>query len=113
MITYSFINKNPQIAEMLSLIIIIMGLLALLYFAIMDYKFNQTIGKMFMNIKIESTKKELSFLDCIIRHMFLIMIFPFTLLWILDPLFLIFNKQGRRLSEILSKTKTVEVYNLR
>lgn len=108
---YAYLSTNPTLVSALSLILFMFGMLALLYFAILEYKIGQTIGKMFMNIKVEPDKDQLGFLACVLRSMFLLFIFPFILLWIIDPLFILFNKDGRRLSEILSKTRTVEVYN--
>ena len=46
------------------------------------------------------------------RNIVFIPIFPFILLWVLDPLFMFFTKTNQRLSEILSKTKVVEKYDL-
>ena len=111
--SYSYLLSNPRITALLSSVTILFGLLALLYFAILEYKTNQTIGKTLMNIKVESVNKELTFLSCLIRSMYLVLVFPFILLWLIDPLFIFFTKDKRRLSEILSKTRTVEVYSLR
>ena len=109
---YTYLSTHSNLTTALSLIMFLFGMLAMLYFAILEYKLGQTIGKIFMNIKVESDRDNLSFFACLIRGMFLLFIFPFILLWIIDPLFLMFNKDGRRLSEILSKTRSVAVYNL-
>lgn len=109
--SYNYISTNPRISAILSLVMFIMGILALIYFSVLEYKSGQTPGKMFMNIKVEGKRN--NFLDYIVRNMYFLLIFPFILLWIIDPLFLLFTKEKRRLSEILSGTKTVEVYSLR
>jgi uncharacterized RDD family membrane protein YckC len=109
--SYQYVNANPQAAQALNLVMVVFGLLALLYFAILEYKLGQTVGKMFMNIRVKYDQR-LSFFQAVIRSMEFLLIFPFILLWVIDPLFMAFNKDGRRLSEILSKTRTVEVYNL-
>lgn len=108
--SYAYISSNQKLVGLLSLIMILFGLLAILYFAILEYKMGQTVGKMFMNIKVEA--EQLTFFSCLIRSMFLIFIFPFVLLWVIDPLFMFFTKDKRRLSEILSKTRTIEIYLL-
>jgi len=89
---------------------ILLSILALFYFAILEYKLGQSIGKIFMNIKVISITKKLLFWQCIGRSLFLLPVFPFFLLWAIDPLFLFFNKKGQRLSEFLTKTKVVEDY---
>ena len=111
--TYSYLSTNSKIAAAISLIFFMYGILAILYFAILEYKTGQTIGKMLFNITIKSDREDMSFLQCIMRSIYLLMIFPLILLWIADPVFMIFSKEKRRLSEIISKTRTIEVYLLR
>jgi uncharacterized RDD family membrane protein YckC len=109
---YNYILSNPQLTMKLSLIVITFGFLALLYFALTEYITGQTLGKMLLNIRVEYDSKEKSLLGALLRSMFLILIFPFVLLWIIDPVFMIFTKDKRRLSEIISKTRTIETYYL-
>lgn len=110
--SYTYFLANPKATAILTVIIIFYGMLVMLYFAILEYHTGQTVGKIFTNIKVESDKKEISFFACLIRNMYFIFIFPFILLWVIDPLFMLFTKEKRRLSEILSGTRTVEVYSL-
>jgi len=110
---YGYLTANPKTTAILSLVMFMFGFLVLLYFSILERKTGQTLGKIFMNIKVESLNKDLTFLACMVRSMYLVFFFPFVLLWVIDPLFMIFSKDGRRLSEILSRTKTVERYALR
>ena len=70
----------------------------------------QSIGKIFTNIYVVSETKELKLWQLLVRNLFLIPFFPFVLLWIVDPAFMFFTKDNKRLSEILSKTKVVEKY---
>lgn len=111
--TVDYLTTSPRASTLLTLTIFLIGVLALLYFAILEYKTGQTIGKMLMNIQVEPTQKKGHFYQYLIRSMFLIAVFPFVILWILDPLFMIFSKEKRRLSEILSRTRTIESINLR
>jgi len=74
------------------------------YFTLMEYAIGQTVGKIIFNIRISSLKKELGLFQCVVRNLFLIPIFPLSLLIIIDPVFLFFNKKNQRFSEYLSKT---------
>jgi len=104
---YSFFMNNSYYTKMLTALMIMFSVLAILYFAILEYKLGQTVGKILMNIKVVGEKK-LGFWQCIGRSLFLIPAFPFFLLWVIDPLYLFFGKKGQRLSEVLTKTKVVE-----
>lgn len=87
------------------------SILMILYFTILEKKLGQSIGKILLNIRVESELKEKKLWQYLVRNLFLIPLFPFILLWILDPLFMLFSKDKKRLSEVLSKTKVVETYN--
>ena len=107
---YNFLASNQGYTTTLTMVSLIMALLAILYFALLEYKLQQTPGKMLLNISIASETKKLSFWQFIVRSLFIIPVFPFFLLWVIDPLFMFFTKTNQRLSEILSKTRTVEMY---
>ncbi len=87
-------------------LIVTMAFIALLYFAMFEYKLQQTIGKMVLGLYVVSEKGGLSIWQAVGRSIFILPIFPFILLWIIDPIYLIFKKI--RLSEILTRTMTVE-----
>ena len=110
---YRLFSTNTQYTKLLTMVMIMLSLLALFYFTILEYKLGQTIGKILLNIKVVSENKELKFWQCIARSLFLLPVFPFFLLWVIDPLYLFFNKKGQRLSEFLTKTKVVEDYIIR
>lgn len=80
----------------------IIALLTILYFAVFEFYFAQTIGKLFLGIKVKSKMKELSFNQCFYRNLSKLS----TLLYILDLLYLLKNKKQRYM-EIRSKTVTV------
>ena len=92
--------------------LIVIGLLtaipAIAYFVLLEKEFGQTIGKKLLGLYVISDKKEFKVWQAIARSMFLIPIFPFVLLTLIDPLVMLFTKEHQRLSEILSKTKVVE-----
>ena len=109
---YQFLISNQGYTKTLTIISAVMSIFAILYFAILEFKIQQTPGKLLMRIEVVSDAKELTFWQCMVRSLFLIPVFPFFLLLVIDPLFLLFTKTHQRLSEILSKTKTVEKYML-
>lgn len=107
---YNFLISNQGYVRTLTIVSSVMAIFALLYFALIEYKVQQTPGKILLNISIISDAKKLGFWQCAVRGLFLIPVFPFFLLWVIDPLFMFFTKTNQRLTEILSKTKTVETY---
>ena len=114
----------------------VMSLLIILYFLMMERKMGQTIGKMLMKIYVVDAREKVAYENAsharvhlassrstsdnndsktwqlFARNLVFIPLFPFVLLWALDPLFMFFTKTNQRLSEILSRTKVVEKYSL-
>ncbi len=111
--TYAYLISNQSYTQALTVVSLAMSIFALFYFALLEYKIQQTPGKMLLKISVIGEKKEVRFWQYLVRSLFIIPIFPFFLLWVLDPLFLFLTKTNQRLSEILSKTKTVEEYIIR
>ncbi|MBW2975768.1 RDD family protein [Candidatus Woesearchaeota archaeon] len=107
---YSFFVSNQGYTRTLTVLSIIMSLFALLYFALMEYKLQQTLGKMLFNVYVASDIKKPHLWQYIVSNLFVIPLFPFFLLWVVDPLFMFFTKTNQRLCEILSKTRTVQRY---
>jgi uncharacterized RDD family membrane protein YckC len=128
----TFLNSNPDIYSKFVFICFICIALTIFYFSYMEFKFGQTIGKMLFklyvikiprktnnarntikNVKIGSFDKlKISFFDSFMRSLIFIPVFPFFLLWILDPFFMIINRSNLRLSEKISRTMTVEIMTL-
>lgn len=109
---YNFLINNQSYVKTLTIISFVMSLFAILYFAMIEYRIQQTPGKILFNISVVSQTKRLLFWQCLVRGVFLIPFFPFFLLWIIDPLFMFFTKRNQRLSEIVSRTKTVQKYSI-
>jgi len=86
----------------LSISIIIILVLMLAYFSVLEYKVQQTIGKMIMGIYVKS--KNLTFKNALIRNITK----PFLFLLILDSLFL-FGKGKKRFTEKISNTEVKEL----
>lgn len=106
---YAFIIASPQLQKSLLKTTLAMSIFALLYFAFAEYKTHTTPGKYLFNLFV-ATDNSLSFFQCLSRSLFLIPLFPFFLLWIVDPLFLAFTRTNQRLSELLSRSRTVEYF---
>lgn len=79
------------------------GLILLLYFSLFQYFLGRTPGMQLMNLYT----LPMSFSQAVIRNLYFVPIFPFSLLWIIDIIFLFWKK--RRLLEILSKTLSIEI----
>ena len=100
----------------------------------LEKKMGQTIGKMLMKIYVVDAREKvagenartLAFMasshstsdnnnlktwQLLARNLVFIPMFPFVLLWVLDPLFMFFTKTNQRLTEILGRTKVVEKYS--
>lgn len=108
---YKFLSSSTNYTSFLTSVSLIMSVLIILYFYMMERKMSQTIGKMLMKVYVASDNKDLKAWQLLARNLVFIPIFPFILLWILDPLFMFFTKTNQRLSEILSKTKVMEKYS--
>jgi len=108
---FEFLSSN---ADSTSIRIIIMSasIVTLLYFAIFEKRLKQSPGKMLFNLYVTPQGKDLKYWQLFVRSMFLMPLFPFVLLWIIDPIVMLFTKENQRLSEILSRTKVVEMYKV-
>ena len=121
--TFKLLSSSTNYTSFLTSASFIMSILIILYFLMLERKMSQTIGKMLMKVYVvdasenassrsTSDNKELKAWQLITRNLVFIPIFPFVLLWILDPLFMFFTKTNQRLTEVLSRTKVVERYSL-
>ena len=105
-----YMIAQPEISSKLFYMLVVIAIIMLLYFALCEYKLGQTLGKIIMKLHVKSDTKTLLFWQCVVRSLFMIPIFPLFLLIFIDPLVMIFTKNNKRLSEILSKTKTIQHY---
>ena len=135
--TYEKILTSPEMRASLTGALFVISILLVLYFIVLQKKFGQSIGMMVLNIyvvkiptlsisnrttstkknhrrnfektKIDSSSTRLGFFDLLLRNLFAIPFAPFIFLWIIDPLFLFFNRNSQRLMELVSNTLTVEL----
>lgn len=119
--SYSAINSwftaNPTAAIGISLMFFLLGLFALTYFTLMNYLAGQTIGQALLNLQVivvtEKQKRMIKpelpgFWRSVLRSLFVLPVLPFYLLWLIDPVYLIFSRSRQRFTEALSKTVVVE-----
>lgn len=117
MTTVLLLEQNAQAMRSITLIFMLMVMLAMAYFALLQYTIGQTVGGILLNINVVQQVSEKEFVrpnlwQCVTRNLFLIPAVPFIFLWIADPLYMIFAKKGQRLTEWLSQTKVVERYEM-
>ena len=109
---YRLLGSSANFTGYISSISLVMSILIILYFFMLERKMSQTIGKMLMKIYVVSDNKDLKAWQLLARNLVFLPVFPFVLLWVIDPLFMFFTKTNQRLTEILSKTKVVERYSM-
>ena len=108
---YRLLGSSTDYTSFISSVSVVVSILVMLYFLMLEKKMSQSIGKMLMKIYVISDDKVLKTWQLLVRNIVFIPIFPFVLLWILDPLFMFFTKTNQRLTEILGKTRVVEKYS--
>lgn len=104
------IVSRPEYSDLFAAAAIAMGLLSILYFALLEYNLHQTIGKMVMNMSVVSEIKEHNFWQYIVRNIFLVPVFPAVVMWAADIAYIFFNSKRQRLLEVISKTRTTEIF---
>ena len=102
---FQFLMDNPEKTMQLALISIVIVLLTLIYWTILEFKLRQSIGKMIMNIKVASKRKNFTISQCLVRNISK----PFELVFVFDIIYLLFNKESRqRYFEKISDTLVIE-----
>jgi len=109
---YRLLSSSADYSGLITSVSLVISVFVILYFTILEKKTGQTIGKNIMKIYVVSDLDEMKLWQAFARNIAFIPLFPFVLLWLFDPLFMFFNKTNQRLTEILSKTRVVEIYSL-
>jgi uncharacterized RDD family membrane protein YckC len=93
----------------------------LLYHVFCEYVVGQTPGMLIMGIRVQRSPAEnaskrsakteaqprgIGLGQAFVRNLFIIPVLPFTLLWLIEPLYYVFH--GERLLEHWTKTETIE-----
>jgi len=96
---------QSSLTKDLFLLSFIIGLLTLVYWSFLEYRFGQSVGKILLGIEVRSLdKKKLTLLQTITRNITKLS----TLLLVLDTLYLLFKRQNQRYFEVLSGTIVVQ-----
>ncbi len=102
---YQFLINNPGIATNFILTTFIAIIITLFYFAFLEFKFKQTLGKLIMKIEVKSLTRELSFSQTLVRSITKIS----TLVLLIDYLYGVINHSHQRFFEKISNTEVIEV----
>lgn len=94
--------------------IVFASVFVLLYHVFSEWTVGQTIGMMLFGITVAQTQKKtaqkrtgMRFWQALVRNLFILPFFPFTILWVVEPMYYMFR--GERLLEHWTETQTVEV----
>lgn len=108
-----YVQANHGLQMFVIKIFVLIGILAVLYFTLLEYKTQQTPGKMLMKQYIKPDKgKELNFWSYLISNLTFIPVFPFIILWVVDPIYMFFSPKNQRLMEKLSGIIVMEKYEM-
>lgn len=110
-----YLQQNPNVSKELNIFAILLAGLFFAYFVLLDYFVGQTLGKKLFKLRVVATGSylgqirlgnKITFLQALLRNAAVLPLFPFFLLWIVDPLTLLFK--GERFSEKYAKTTVVD-----
>lgn len=103
-----YVSSNPSIIDTMSKIAIMVSILVVLYFSLSNFKAGTTIGKFLFKLKTKSLDKESKYWQFLVSSLTFILVMPFMLLWIVDPLHMFLTEKKQRFMERISKLQTVE-----
>jgi uncharacterized RDD family membrane protein YckC len=117
---YNFIMNNQAFMGQVYVSSVFMALVTIVYFAVMEWKFGQSLGKMIFRIYVvaeaggrgRKPAEGITFWQSLLRNLYLVPLFPFYLLIVIDPVYMFFNTKNQRLSEVLSRSIVVEKYTM-
>ncbi|MBW2981285.1 RDD family protein [Candidatus Woesearchaeota archaeon] len=112
--SYQYIQNNPGVGNLIFFLSIIIGILMVVYFTVFEYLMQQTPGKILMKqYIIKETGQPLKLINYIVSNLTFIPIFPFILLWIIDPIHMIISSKNQRLMERFTRILVVEKYSFK
>lgn len=88
----------------LFLISLFVGVLGVLYWAILEYKIGQTLGALIFKLRARSLNKGMSFPQAILRNLTKLSV----VLLLIDSINILYSEKRQRYFEVLSRTVTVE-----
>jgi hypothetical protein len=105
---FSALTSSQENLTKLMSIGVYMSILLVLYFTLLEWKIQQTPGKILMNTYIMSDKK-IGFWQVLLSNLTLVPFFPFILLWIVDLINVLFTKNNQRFMEKIARVSLVEM----
>lgn len=102
---YDAMDLQAEFSFKVVIIGFISALIVILYFALLEYNLQQTIGKIILRIKVISKTKTLTFWQCFVRNL---MKFSSPLLF-LDTLYILFKRTHQRFFDKIANTEVVEI----
>ena len=82
----------------------VIGLFAVFYWAILEYKIGQTLGALIFKLRARSLNKSMSFSQAFLRNITKMSV----VLLLIDSVNILFSEKKQRYFEVLSKTVTLE-----
>ena len=83
---------------------LVIGLFAVFYWAILEYKIGQTLGALIFKLRAKGLNKSMSFSQAFLRNVTKMSV----VLLLIDSINILFSEKKQRYFEVLSKTVTVE-----
>ncbi|HLC72994.1 MAG TPA: RDD family protein [Candidatus Nanoarchaeia archaeon] len=83
--------------------ILLVLLLSLAYWTLLEYNYQQTLGKYLLHLRVISEEKHLRFSQCLLRNISKLS----SLLLFADVLYMLFSHTSQRYSETLAHTEVV------
>lgn len=100
---YNSMIADPSFSSLLLAMSISSACLAILYFAIIEFKLKQTLGKIIFKINVKSDAKELSMKQSFLRNLPKALVFIDSgLVLLIDLIYMLFKK--KRLFDFLART---------
>lgn len=108
----TYFESNPDILNKVTWIMIMVAFLVVMYFSVLQHKIRQTLGMMLFNLWVYTDDKELSYWKILLSNLSFLPIFPFIMLWIIDPIYMLFSSSRQRLMQRLAGIYIVEETNV-
>lgn len=86
----------------------LLGSIVLLYFTLLEFLFGQSLGQMATHLFVTPA----SLWRIALSNIVFIPVFPFIILWIIEPLMVIFSQQHQRLLHTLLGMQVIEIYEV-
>lgn len=102
------VESSQSLSLLVMSLLLLLGILFLLYFTILEFTLGQTLGKRLFRLRVENDQKRKQPWQYVVRSLFVIPVFPFLILWVIDPIHMLFSIEGRRWTEKLSRTRVVQ-----